>query len=365
MVQVPTKLAEIDAGWLTEALRHAGHDAPSVTSLTYEPMPGIVGLLGEVGIFNATFEGATDVPSRLLGKCPLGTDAARLYNAVMRYYERETGFYRDLAGQVPMRVPDCWVNLSEGEHHVLLLEYFDEATPGDVLLGTDFDSFKFLIGGMARMHARYWMDRDVHDLPWMFRFTDPMLLMGFDVVRDSWPQVMAQEPDLVPADLRALIEGPYLSEYTPQQWVDTYAARPWTLVHGDLQLENVLFLDGREPAIVDWQGVMVGFPGMDLGYTLAISGTAETVDRERELLDHYRAELKAAGGPDWSHDELVDDLAWAMLFFVAGNTAPLVQDYSAMGAHADRLLRRMKAAMQGCVDAAVRWETAARISAPA
>jgi hypothetical protein len=365
MVQVPTKLAEIDAAWLTEALRDGGHDAPDVVRVDYEPMAGIVGLLGEVGVFSIDYADDTDLPRQLLGKCPLTTDAARLYNAVMRYYERETGFYRDLAGDVPMRVPRCFVNLSEGEHHILLLEYFADATPGDVLLGTDFDSYTYLLGGMASMHARYWMDTRVHDLPWMFRFSDPMLLMGFDVVRDSWPKVMAEEPDLVPADLRALIEGPYLADYTPQQWVETYAARPWTLVHGDLQLENVLFLDSGTRAVIDWQGVMVGFPGMDLGYTLAVSGTEETVERERELLDHYRTKLAEHGGPEWTHEELVEDLAWSMLFFVAGNTAPLVQDYSDMGVHGDRLLRRMKEAWKGCVAAAERWDTAGRIDRPA
>lgn len=365
VVAVPVSLGQIDAGWLTQALREAGHDAPEVTSVRYSPIGGNVGVLGEVGVLSVEYGGPTDLPSQFLGKCPLDDDVARMYNSVMRYYRREAGFYRDLADEVPMRVARCWVNASEEDRHILLLEYFDDATPGDVLHGTTFENMLGLVGSMAQLHGRYWMDERVRALDWMFLFTEPSLLMGFDVVTATWPMAIAEAPDAVPADLAALIEGPYLVDIPRERWIEAYSARPWTLVHGDYELENVLFLPDGRAAIVDWQGVMVGFPAMDLGFTLAISGSPESVARERELLDHYRTTLAAAGGPDWSHDELMDDLAWSMLFFVAGQTVPFVQDYSTMGPQGERLRRRMIAAWLGCVDAAVRWDTAGRVVPPA
>jgi hypothetical protein len=364
VVAVPSSLGSVDAAWMTAALREAGHDAPEVTALEYQPLKGIVGALGEVGVFRLTYAEPTDLPTSLLGKCPLDDDIARMYNSVMRYYRRETGFYRDLADDVPMRVPRCWVALSHEEEHLLLLEYLEDATPGDVLAGTSFDKMQRLITDMATMHGQYWMDTEVRDLPWMFQFTEPSLQMGFDMVKVTWPMATAELPDLVPGDLAALIEGPYLEQRTPQQWIDTYNARPWTLVHGDYELENILFVD-HEPVVVDWQGIMVGFPAMDLGFTLAISGTDESRERERELLDHYRSVLAASGGPQWSHEELMDDLAWSMLFFVAGQSIPFVQDYEAMGEVGVRLRQRMVAAWRDCVAAAVRWETAQRVTPPA
>jgi hypothetical protein len=365
VVNVPTSLANIDAAWLTAALAEAGETSPPVSALDYQPIAGNVGALGEVGVFTVSYDGDTDLPRQFLGKCPLDNDSARLYNSIMRYYGRESGFYRDLAGGVPMRVPRCWVNVNEDERYVLLLEYFADATPGDVLEGTTFDNMLRLIGDMASLHGRYWMDRKVRDLPWMFQFTEPSLIMGFDVVGSTWPMALAEAPGLVPADLAALIEGPYIRDVPAAQWIEAYNDRPWTLVHGDYELENVLFLPDGTPAVVDWQGIMVGFPAMDLGFTLAVSGSPETVERETELLDHYRRELTAAGGPQWSADELLDDLAWSMLFFAAGQTIPFVQDYSSMGPQGERLHRRMVASWRGCVDAAVRWETAARVTPPA
>jgi hypothetical protein len=364
MVDVPSSLGEIDAAWIEGALAEAGHSPPPVTSATYEPLGGIVGALGEVGVFTIAYDGPTDLPVQMLGKCPLDDDTARLYNSIMRYYGRESGFYRDLADEVPMRVPRCWVNVNDGERHVLLLEYFADATPGDVLAGTDFDHYRGLIGDMALLHGRYWMDSRVRTLDWMFEFTEPSLLMGFDVVATTWPMAVAEAPDAVPPDLAALIEGPYLVDVPRERWIDAYMQRPWTLVHGDYELENMLFLPDGEIAVIDWQGIMVGFPSMDLGFTLAISGNDETVAREGELLDHYRATLAEAGGPSWSHDELMDDLAWSMLFFTAGQTVPFVQDYTSMGSQGERLRRRMIAAWRGCVAAAVRWDTAGRVTPP-
>jgi hypothetical protein len=365
VVEVPASLGEVDAAWMTAALRDAGHDDAEVTELTYEPLKGIVGALGEVGVFELRYARDAGLPAKLLGKCPLDNDSARLYNSIMRYYRRETGFYRDLAAEVPMRVPRCWVNLSDdADKHILLLEYFEDAIPGDVLAGTSFDKVLRLIGDMARMHGAHWMDQKASDLPWMFHFTEESLLFGFDVARATWPMALAAEPGLVPDDLAALVEGPYLSEVTPQQWIQAYNERPWTLVHGDYELENVLFA-GDDIVVIDWQGVMVGFPAMDLGFTLAISGTDETVARERELMDHYRAVLAESGGPSWSHNELLDDLAWSMLFFAVGQTIPFMEDYASMGPQGDRLHQRMVAAWRGCVKAAIRWDTAGRVTPPA
>lgn len=365
MVEVPTSLGEVDAAWMTAALRDAGHPDAEVVGLQYEALKGIVGALGEVGVFTLEYANDAGLPPKLLGKCPLDNDSARLYNSIMRYYRRETGFYRDLAAEVPMRVPRCWVNLSDAsDKHILLLEYFEDAIPGDVLAGTSFQKMHRLIGDMARLHGTYWMDDRARGLEWMFHFTEDSLLMGFDVARATWPMALAAEPDLVPPELAALVEGPYLSGVAPERWIQAYNERPWTLVHGDYELENVLFA-GDDIVVIDWQGVMTGFPAMDLGFTLAISGTEETVARERELMDHYRAVLAESGGPEWSHDQLLDDLAWSMLFFAVGQTIPFMEDYASMGEQGERLHRRMVAAWRGCAQAAVRWDTAGRVTPPA
>ena len=144
------------------------------------------------------------------------------------------------------------------------------------------------------------------------------------------------------------------------RWLAMMTERPWTFIHGDYQLDNMIFV-GDDTVIVDWQGCMRSFPGMDLGWALASSASSETVAREGELLDHYRAVLAESGGPTWSADDLLDDLAWAMMYFAPCMTVPTMQDYATMGAQGERLVRRFEAFLERCVAASLRWEVPERI----
>ena len=126
--------------------------------MSLEPMSGVVGTMGEIGILSVTYAGETGLPDKLVGKCPLDHEAARQYNGILQYYRREAGFYRDLGDAVPMRVPRCFVNLHEGDDTLLLLECIEDGIDGDILAGTPFASMHRLVGDLARMHGRYWMD---------------------------------------------------------------------------------------------------------------------------------------------------------------------------------------------------------------
>jgi hypothetical protein len=356
-VDIPTRLVDIDGDWLATALRGAGHDAPDIAELRFEPMPGIVGALGEIGIFTVTYSGDTDLPQRFVAKCPLDHDAARLYNGIMQFYVRETGFYRDLATQVPMRVPKGWVALSNGDRHLLLID-FVEGREGDILAGTTFEVMQRLVGDLARLHGRYWMDERLREFPWVFDWLTPSFLTGVQILQHGWNEATNREPDLVPEDLKRACQ---LTLDDVEGWLKLYADRPWTFVHGDFELDNVVFRND-DYVIVDWQGCMISFPGIDLGWLFAASASEEMIAREGELIDLYRSVLLESGGPAWSHDDVVEDLAWGMIHYVRGMTLPYSQDYSSLGPQGERLEKRFSAFMHRCVDAAMRWDTAGRIA---
>ena len=356
-MEIPTSLESVDASWLESALREAGNDIPSITGLSFEPMPDMVGALGEIGVFDVAYGGPTSLPSRFVGKRPLDHDAAKIYNSIMQFYIREHGFYRDLAYAVPMNVPTCWVNLTEGDRHFLLIDFVD-GVKGDILAGTTFAVMKRLVGDLAKLHGRYWMDERLKDFAWVLDWREPSMLTGVAILQQGWADVTTREPELVPSDLKRACQ---VTLDDVERWLGAYADRPWTFIHGDYELDNMLFR-GDDVVIVDWQGCMRSFPGADLGFFLASSATDESVEREDELLEHYRSELAAAGGPAWSPDELVEDLAWGMIHYVRGMTLPYSQDYSALGEQGKRLEQRFGAFMHRCVDAAVRWNTADRVA---
>lgn len=75
------------------------------------------------------------------------------------------------------------------------------------------------------------------------------------------------------------------------------------MLHRDPHPGNV-YLRGDRVGLLDWQAVRRGNPQRDATYFLVLSLPADVRRRhERELLDHYRAELAAAGGPARTADQ--------------------------------------------------------------
>lgn len=352
MTEILKGLSAMTPQWLEEALGQAGFEPPTVTALEVAPMDGFVGAMGEVGVVNVDYGSETDLPSGFVAKCPLDDDLARLYAAVMLSYQREAGFYADLADQVPMTVPACYVNLFDPETHnaTLLIEHISPAEKGDILSGTSFGRLHRLMGDLARMHGRFWSDAGLSGLDWFIDWNEPNLLTGIPMTVAGWHDYQARYPDRYPKDLAGLISSTWITD--TQAWLARFAERPSTLIHQDYELDNMLFR-GHEPVICDWQTAMWSFPGIDVSWFLACSHTDRTRERERELLDFYRAELAAAGGPDWSAQQLAEDLAWGAYYWASVSVTPYMHTVDA-GAQ-DRPHRRFTRMLDGVLDVAIRW----------
>ena len=80
------------------------------------------------------------------------------------------------------------------------------------------------------------------------------------------------------------------------------------LTHNDVHLENCYLIPQGELGVNDWQNCCKGNWSRDFAYCLA-TGTAPAKRRawERELLQYYRDQLCARGGP-----RLVFDDAWQL-----------------------------------------------------
>jgi hypothetical protein len=366
MSAIPRSLREIDANWLTGALREAGHEAPQITSYVYEPMPGIVGVLGEIGIMRVEYATETELPTSFVAKCPLDEDFARLYNQIMRMYPREVGFYRDLADTVPMNLAKCFVNLSDdtGDQTLLIIEHVAPARPGDILEGTHFDHMMRLVTDIAIMHGTHWMSDRLNQLPWLITWNEPSFQMGIPIVQQSWEAFHGTQGGRMPSDIKQFCERTWINDL--DRWLDIYNERPWTLVHGDYELDNMLFTPtadgGEDVVVVDWQTVQRSFPGTDLFWFLCVSSNDESVAREDELLDRYRGTLATHGGPDWSRDRLIDELALGSLYWVSCMPVTTMQDVSAFGDKAERMSRRFSKFMDSSIAGATRWQMVDRLT---
>lgn len=356
MTDIPKSLSEVTSVWLEKQFRDAGHEIPELLSFTHKPMDGFTGAMGEVGIFTIEWSDSTktDLPDSFVAKCPLDDDIARMYNEVMQYYIRESGFYADLASEIDMRIPSCWVNRFDHEtgRAFLLLEYIGHAAKGDILHGCSEDVMRALVTDLAKMHGKYWMDERLLDIPWLLDWKAESLQLGIDITRQSWKALAEQEPDRYPKELFEILEKTWV--FNTIEWLDRYASRQWTLTHMDYELDNVL-IDGDGPIVLDWQSPMRSHPGVDLAWLLAASHSEATLKIEGELLDLYRQTLSVSGGPTWTHENLEEALAWGILYPVSCQAVPYLQDVTAYGDGADRMHQRFEKFLQGSIDAAIRW----------
>lgn len=361
MSELPASLAELTAPWVSDRLGSAGHDV-EVTELSVRPLDGFTGLMGEVAVIDLAYADDTDLPSTMIAKCPVDDDTARMYNQVMNSYKREFGFYRDLADQVPMRVARHFVNEYDEEsgRAMLLLEKID-GVDGDILDPPPVETFAGLVGQLGTLHGRFWGSEAYRSLDWCIDWTQPSLRLGIPIIRENWPAIREARPDMAPRAVLDFLERTWIHD--TETWLERVSERPWTMIHGDFEFDNILF-DGAESVVIDWQTPMKSFPGGDLAWFLGVGSSEESIAEEGALLDEYRAALAAAGGPSWSRDELIDDMAASLQFHCTSAATTLNTVVQSGAPPDDRGRRRFEKMTAGMMACAVRWDLLDRVPEP-
>ena len=358
MDALPDTLTALTPAFVTDRLQAGGHDV-EVTALDVRPLAGFTGIMGEVATVELTYAGPADLPSTMIGKCPLDDDLARMYNQVMNSYKRENGFYRDIGDQVPMRVPTAYVNEYDEEagRGVLLIEKIEGAA-GDILDPPGIEMFSTLVAQLGTMHGQFWQSPIYGDLDWAIDWTLPSLRLGIPIIQEAWPAMRALQPDMAPAPILDFFGRTWVDD--TETWLDRVAERPWTMIHGDYEFDNIFFAaDG--PVILDWQTPMRSFPGGDLAWFLGLGASAESVAEEDALLDTYLAAFAAAGGPTWSRDELLDDAAASLQFHCTSAASTLHGVMAAGAPPEDRSRQRFEKCLSGMMACAERWSVLDRV----
>lgn len=219
-------------------------------------------------------------------------------------YSREVGFYARLADRVDCARPVCLHHeiSAEGNDFVLVLSDLAPATQGDQIAGCSIDDAHRAIENLAGLHAPVWNDASLHEVD-VLSFSD-LDLLG-TVYRMAHDQFVERYGDrLAPTTGDALL--PLRDGLIA--WL-TAPSDPFSLVHGDYRLDNLLFSDAAVAA-VDWQTVAVGPPARDVAYFV---GNGITIDERRrhedELLLGYLDALGARGITDYPLDRLRTDYA--------------------------------------------------------
>ena len=297
---------EIDAHWLTVALRQSGI-AATVRSVTSEPVgTGQMGSCFRLRIDYADGDG----PARLIVKLPASDAQTRAAGALG--YRCETSFYRDYAQLIKARLPECFLTAADPANNgfTLLLEDLAPAEPGDQIAGCSVDRALAAAVNVAGLHAPTWNDPSIRELDWLI------------------PDLTAM-PDFT-AQLLANATAQFLERYSVetttasmlQQFSDRFVEwatgrpEPFSLLHSDYRLDNLLFAPpgAPDPVIaVDWQVVTVGLPLRDV--TLLVATGLSIEDRrtgDRAIVDAYHQRLMQLGVDDYDIARCWDDYRYAL-----------------------------------------------------
>jgi len=293
-MDIPEGLDAISAEWLSEAVQGA---APGARASRVEVVDAHSGTTGRARIAVAWERG--DLPAAVFVKLPPTDPLQRAMAIETGMGAREARFYRDLARDVPVRVPrpigSWWTD--DRRAYLMLIEDLEAAgcTFPDFTSGADLAVVRGAIEGLARLHAAFWESpRFAADLDWI---EPPMHSeMGPQLVAAGVEAFGAEQPE-------AFHELAPLYTQHGAAFADLLARGPTTLLHGDPHLGN-LFLDGGTVGFLDWACVSKG-PGLrDVAYHLCASVETDLRRAEEEkLLRRYLEVLDESGAPAPSFDD--------------------------------------------------------------
>lgn len=308
MTDVPRSLDGLTPAWLSGAL---GAEVVGAEVTTIAEGEGFMGRLGRVDLTYADGAGA-DSPAAVVAKLPTDEPGAVMLGQMLRVWEREAKFYRELAPKLPVRTPRAYY--ADGDHdsgiYALLLEDLSPYQCGDQLAGATPEQAAAGVEWLARFHAAESGGGHSAGMDWVpVTATDPMYQSLGPMLEAVFPVFLEKFGGLLPPGTAGWVEQmvPRWGQTMAEQWL------PPTLVHADFRVDN-LFFDGDTVIALDWQSIALGEGIYDLAYF--VGGSLPTPLRrelERDLVQSYGLTMREHGADVPLGDDLWDAYRRAVL----------------------------------------------------
>jgi hypothetical protein len=291
----------LSAQWLSEALHAAGHPF-TVSDVRFERVG--TGQMGTTYRLDLSYEGVEGPPT-LIAK--LAGEDEEMRSMVAPGYAAEVGFYSRLAPGLNIRTPRCWYGAITNDHtrFTLLLDDMFPATPGIQAEGCTVEQAAASLRTLVGLHIPWLDDPKLRDMEFLMRADKDTAAMMAQVMSQACEAFMERyADDLAPEDGETLRRACTVIE----RW-QLAEASPFSVIHGDYRLDNLLFDPATgEATAVDWQTAAIGPPLRDVAYFLGTSMRSE--DRsahEESLVRTYHAALLQSGLSTYSFDHCWND----------------------------------------------------------
>jgi hypothetical protein len=277
---------------------------------------GQMGFAGQIQRVRITYDRAeSGSPRSLAAKFSAPNPEARAMAHSMGFYEREIGFYREFAADCTVRTPMCYFGEVEMESGASLLLLEDLSWMHNLKsAGGSIDEAELVIREIGRLHAAWWGDVRLDQTPWL-QMKGMMTPHEAPLVfTQGWERFLDKLS--VPVTEELLSAGALCARYLPALAVSMHTEPPRTLIHNDLQGNNLLVAEDGEPslAVVDWQLTTGGRPVLDLArFIVGYLHTAGRRRHEDRLLQIYHSVLTERGVTDYSLEQCRDDYRMALV----------------------------------------------------
>ena len=295
--------------WLTEQLRAAGHATAEVRGFRATRIG-----TGQIGLcirFELDLAGSDpNVPRTLVGKFPSDDPTSRATGVQLRNYLKEVSFYRELQSRLDIATPRCYFAeiVGEGPEFALLLEDLAPASQGDQLAGCSADVARAAVLELVGLHAPSCNRDEFRGVEWI---GEPDAA-GREQMRELYRTLLPAFLDRYGARLEP-DEAEIIAAVADAPLGPLFSAlgRPFSLVHIDYRLDNLLIDPRRSPpgiAVVDWQSITLGSPLSDVAYFLG-AGMLPEARRpvEQGIVRAYYEALLDRGVADYPWSQCWED----------------------------------------------------------
>ncbi len=304
-IQNPLHPEQITVEWITDALREGGVlKEASLKRIEKNIIGEGKGFLSSVVRVRIEYDiDDKDAPRSVVVKIEPESDEFRGFGDELNAFQREIRFYREVARNVPIRLPIVYFTVDEPPAYSMVMEDLSSYTPGDQIIGMHEDQVMDTVKALARLQARYWNNEALEKLKWMPTTNK----ISFDY-EQKWGSFVNHFGSFV--DKRGLKIGERLGPLI--SWIEEEIdSRPKTIVHSDLREDNLLFGSPHSEdavLILDWQLAIRSMGAFDVARLIGGSELPrERKGHQFEVLRCWLDSLVKEGVRNYSWEEAVYD----------------------------------------------------------
>ena len=183
--------------------------------------------------------------------------------------------------------------------YILVLEDIDDARPPSQVAGGSLNDALLALDSLAKFHAHHWLkDSSIEISPRIWSLDRLPKVWKASYLRNR-AEFVSRFGTLIGEEKLHILDQ---AQKEIPELLKPLGEPPWTLLHGDYRLDNILYRPDGSIVVIDYQILSKGRPGWDVAYFITTALNPEHKVEEDTLLRHYHNVLCSEGVSDYPYD---------------------------------------------------------------